>query len=126
MAAGIAVEFKKLYPEMYEAYRARCKAEPRQFNPGDSFLWKAQGQPSVFNLGTQERPGGHATYQAVETAMGNMRQQAEAEHIGSIAMPRIGAGYGRLSWAKVRIVIERVLGDWHGALYVYEEYIPDT
>src|SRR4051812_50171472 len=42
------------YPAMYEEYRRRCKAEPRQFNLGECWLWKADDRPWVFNLGTQE------------------------------------------------------------------------
>ena len=32
MGAGIAVTFRTRYPEMYEQYRALCKATPRGFN----------------------------------------------------------------------------------------------
>lgn len=32
MGAGIAKTFRARYPAMYEAYRNRCKAEPRRFN----------------------------------------------------------------------------------------------
>ena len=54
MGAGIATGFRERYPEMYAQYLAMCKAEPRQFNLGDVFLWREQGKPSVFNLGTQK------------------------------------------------------------------------
>ena len=37
-----------------------------------------------------------------------MRRQADAEGITSIAMPRIGVGYGGLSWKKVRAIVEAV------------------
>lgn len=125
MGAGIAVGFRERYPAMYEEYRRRCKATPRQFNPGDVFLWKAAEQPWVFNLATQEDYWrSRATYDAIERALGSMRAQANAEGIERIAMPRIGAGYGGLSWAKVRAVIERVFADWTGTLYVYETFIP--
>jgi O-acetyl-ADP-ribose deacetylase (regulator of RNase III) len=40
MGAGIAAGFRERYPEMYEEYRRRCKATPREFNPGDVFLYK--------------------------------------------------------------------------------------
>jgi O-acetyl-ADP-ribose deacetylase (regulator of RNase III) len=53
-----------------------------------------------------------------------MRAQADAAGVASIAMPRIGAGYGGLSWRKVRAVIDRVFADWSGTLYVYEAYVP--
>ncbi len=65
-------------------------------------------------------------YEAIEQALTTMRQQATAEHIQSIAAPRIGAGYGGLSWRKVRAIIERVFGDWPGTFYVYETYVPEA
>ena len=126
MGAGIAKRFREEYPDMFEEYRRRCKAEPRQFNLGDSFLWKSADKPWVFNLGTQEHYWrGRASYEAIETALTTMRHQADAEGISTIAIPRIGVGYGGLSWRKVRAIVERVFGDWPGTLYVYEEYIPE-
>ena len=125
MGAGIAVGFRQRYPAMYEEYRRRCKATPRQFNPGDVLLWKDEQQPWVFNLATQENYWrSRATYEAVEQALCTMRTLADAEDISSIAIPHIGAGYGGLSWPKVRAIIERVFGDWSGTLYVYETYSP--
>jgi O-acetyl-ADP-ribose deacetylase (regulator of RNase III) len=127
MGAGIALTFRARYPDMYERYRAHCKAEPRQFNLGDAWLWKAEGQPWVFNLGTQE---GYwrcrASYEAIDTALQRMRELADSEGISSIAMPRIGVGYGGLSWKKVRPIVECVFAGWPGTLVVYEEYVPVT
>jgi O-acetyl-ADP-ribose deacetylase (regulator of RNase III) len=123
MGAGIARGFKQRYPEMYEEYRRRCKATPRQFNRGDTWLWNADDQPWVFNLATQERYWhARASYEAIETALREMRKQADAEKITNIAMPRIGIGYGGLSWKKVRAIVEKVFADWDGTLYVYDEY----
>jgi O-acetyl-ADP-ribose deacetylase (regulator of RNase III) len=125
MGAGIAVGFRTRYPEMYEQYRARCKAKPREFNLGDVWLWKADEGPWVFNLGTQEAVWrARASYEAIETALGRMRALADAEGVTSIAIPRLGVGYGGLSWKKVRAIIERVFADWPGRLVVYEEFVP--
>jgi O-acetyl-ADP-ribose deacetylase (regulator of RNase III) len=125
MGAGIAKGFRERYPEMHEEYRRNCRAEPRRFNPGDSFLWKDDDKPWVFNLATQEDYWhSRATCGAIEKALQTMRRQADDEGIRSIAMPRIGAGYGRLPWEKVRPVIERVFSDWAGMVYVYEEHVP--
>jgi len=127
MGAGIATQFRGRYPEMYEEYRRLCKAEPRAFNLGDAFLWKADGdKPSVFNLGTQEGVWRvKASYEAIEKALRSMQEQADRERITSIALPRIGAGYGGLSWKKVRQIIENVFGDWRGTLHVYDKYAPE-
>ena len=125
MGAGIAVGFRERYPDMFDAYRARCKAKPREFNLGDVFLWKADGQPWVFNLGTQEGVWrARASYEAIETALKRMQKLADAEGVASIAMPRIGVGYGGLSWKKVRAIVEKIFADWSGRLIVYEEFVP--
>lgn len=125
MGAGIAVGFRERYPEMFEQYRMLCKSTPRQFNLGDAWLWKESCKPSVFNLGTQEAVWrARASYDAIEAALTRMLHSADAEGIKSIAIPRIGVGYGGLSWRKVRAIIERVCGAWPGILFVYEEFIP--
>jgi O-acetyl-ADP-ribose deacetylase (regulator of RNase III) len=123
MGAGIATGFRDRYPEMFAEYRRRCKVQPRAFNLGEAFLWKEAGKASVFNLGTQEGVWrARASYEAIETALRSMRGQADREAITSIAIPRIGTGYGGLSWKKVRAIVETVFADWPGTLYVYEEY----
>ncbi len=126
MGAGIAVGFRERYPQMYEEYRRRCKATPRAFNPGDVLLWKSESGPWVFNMATQEDYWrSRATYEAVEQTLTTTKQLADHEHITSIAIPRIGAGFGGLSWTKVRAIIDRTFGDWAGTLYVYDHYVPD-
>lgn len=125
MGAGIDTGFRDRYPAMYEQYRARCKTKPREFNLGDVWLWKADDQPWVFNLGTQEGVWrARASYEAIEQALGRMRELANAERVTSIAIPRIGVGYGGLSWKKVRATVEQVFADWPGRLVVYEKFVP--
>jgi O-acetyl-ADP-ribose deacetylase (regulator of RNase III) len=126
MGAGIAIGFREQYPEMFTEYRRRCKAQPREFSLGDAFLWKSTNQPWVFNLGTQEGVWrARASYEAIEKALKSMMEQADRESIRSIAIPKIGAGYGGLSWKKVRAVIESIFGNWNGTLYIYEEFRPE-
>lgn len=122
MGAGIAVGFRERYPAMFEEYRRRCKAYPPEFVPGDVFLWREEGKPAVFNLGTQPRPGRGASYPVVEAALKAMRAAADEAGVTSVAMPRIAAGYGGLSWKKVRALIDATFADWPGTLYVYEEF----
>ena len=125
MGAGIALGFRDRYPAMYEEYRRRCKVKPRLFNPGDVLLWKADDRPWVFNLATQEDTWrSRATYETVERTLTTMRQLADDEVVTTIAIPRIGAGYGGLAWSKIKPIIERVWGNWSGRLYIYEGYVP--
>jgi O-acetyl-ADP-ribose deacetylase (regulator of RNase III) len=122
MGAGIAVGFKERYPAMFEEFRRRCKGKPPDFTLGDVFLWQEEGKPAVFNLGTKPRPGRGAAYPIVETALKALRAAADEAGIRTIAMPRIAAGYGGLSWKKVKAQIETMFADWSGMLYVYEEF----
>jgi O-acetyl-ADP-ribose deacetylase (regulator of RNase III) len=122
MGAGVAVGFKERCPAMFEEFRRRCKAKPPEFNLGDVFLWREKGKPAVFNLGTQPQPGRGATYPVVEAALRAMRKVADDEGIRTIAVPRIAAGYGGLSWKKVKAQIEAVFGGWGGTVFVYEEF----
>ena len=113
MGAGIAVGFRERYLDVYEEYRRRCKAVPGQLNPGDCFLWKASGSPWAFSLATQEDYWrSRASYETVERALTVMRMKADAEGVRSVAIPRIGTGYGGLSWKKLRPIIERTFADW--------------
>lgn len=124
MSAGIAKGFKERYPDMYAEYHRRCKAEPREFNLGDSFLWKDEELPWVFNLGTQEHYWhARASYDAIREALIKMKSQAGIAGLERIAIPQIGTGYGGLSWKKVRSIIEEIFSDWERTLFVYEEYI---
>lgn len=123
MGAGVAVGFRGRYPAMFDEFKRRCKAKPPEFGLGDVFLWREPGKPAVFNLGTQPRPGRGATYPVVEAALRRMRELADAEGIRSIACPRIAAGYGGLSWKKVKALIDAAFADWPGTLIVYEEFV---
>ena len=122
MGAGIAVGFKERYPAMFEEFKRRCKSKPPEFTLGDVFFWREAGKHAVFNLGTQPRPGRGATYPVVEAALNALRVSADEAGVRSIAMPRIAAGYGGLSWKKVRAQIESAFAGWSGVLYVYEEF----
>ena len=126
MGAGVAVGIRDRYPAMYAEYRRRCQAKPREFNLGDVFAWQEADWPIVYNLGTQARAGRGATYVAVTLSLREMRRQAEAQGLARIGLPRIAAGYGGLSWKKVKAIVETVFADWEGDLYVYEEYVPGT
>ena len=54
MGAGIAVQFKRRFPEIYLEYRRRCA--DKTFMLGDVFVW-TESTPVVYNLATQPRPG---------------------------------------------------------------------
>jgi O-acetyl-ADP-ribose deacetylase (regulator of RNase III) len=109
MGAGIALEFRDRYPEMFAEYRKRCR--DGSFNLGSCFAWKAPSGQMIYNLGTQIRPGRYATLESVEVALTTMLRISGMNNPPGhlIAIPRIGCGLGGLNWNDVRLVIERVV-----------------
>src|SRR5579872_7145955 len=73
MGAGIAIEFKRRWPRMFDEYRARC--EDGRFGLGDVFVW-AEGPHTVYNLGTQEHWRKKAQIPALAKSLGKMVQLA--------------------------------------------------
>jgi len=120
MGKGIAVEFRRRFPDMYQEYRRRC--HHRLLKPGGYYLEKTT-DPWVLNLATQDRVGG-AELAFVASCLQLLAQQHDREGITSIAMPRIAAGLGGLVWQDVKELIQRVAGPLPITVVVYEDFVP--
>jgi O-acetyl-ADP-ribose deacetylase (regulator of RNase III) len=97
MGAGIAVEFRRRWPQMFESYRRRCLKHSGMI-PGDVMPWKDDDGTVIFNLATQDRPGADAHPWMIAAAVGRM--VTEAHHdlgLTEVAMPLIGCGIGGLT-----------------------------
>lgn len=105
MGAGIALEFRRRWPAMFDAYKAECRAGNLRL--GDVFSWPVDGR-WIYNLATQLRPGPGASIWAIESALRNMLFRAQNVGVRRVGMPRIGCGLGGLAWRDVRCVIEAV------------------
>lgn len=103
MGAGIAVEFKRRFPEMYEEYKEQCRTGA--YVPGTVMLW-TKTKPMVANLMTQGHKKSNyrpiilpAKYEDVfnclEVFFGKCKQLGT---ITEVAMPKIGSGLGGLRW----------------------------
>jgi len=118
MNTELAVQFRNRYPKMFEEYQRVCESE--ELKPGDVFVWKARDGMWVFNVATFEDQFLKLTSRKkLERAFGELRKQAEANNITSIAMPPLGEGVGGLYWGKNRRLLERSFKGWKGTLFVY-------
>ncbi len=118
MGKGIAVQFRRTFPDMFVAYSLVCSAG--QLKPGDLFVWSSS-TPVVFNLATQLRPiANSATYPAIETSLMKTRLALDELGLTSIAVPMIGCGIGGLQWSEVRRIIATIFQDWSGTVFAYE------
>ncbi|ABS05857.1 macro domain-containing protein [Kineococcus radiotolerans] len=108
MRGGIAVEFRRRWPEMHAAYQALCAAGDLQ--PGEVFPWVAE-DVVVYNLATQQQSGADARLDAVERSVRAALVDAETRRLGALGVPRLGAGIGGLVWAEVLDVLTAAVAD---------------
>jgi O-acetyl-ADP-ribose deacetylase (regulator of RNase III) len=103
MGRGIAVEFRRRWPDMYEEYRRRCQAG--SFRLGDIMAWEAPDR-LIFNLGTQRTWRHLADLPAIDLTVRKMLNWADTHDVAAVGLPRIGAGLGGLRWPDVAAVVE--------------------
>ena len=122
MGKGIAVEFRRRHPKMYQEYRLRCRKG--SFQTGDVFFWEAS-IPAVFNLGTQRTWRTKAELPHIRTAITRMIALAQSRGMTRVGLPRVGAGLGGMHWPDVRSVLEELGAETEVELGVFEEYVPE-
>ncbi len=116
MGRGVALEFRKRWPDMFERYRELCRRG--EFQPGDLFVWTTESRV-IFNLGTQRSWRTKATPEAITRAVEQMVDYARRHDVREIAMPRIGAGLGGMRWHDVRGILEEVIPDELAVIVYY-------
>jgi O-acetyl-ADP-ribose deacetylase (regulator of RNase III) len=120
MGAGIAMEFKRRWPRMYEEYRARC-ADGR-FRLGDVFVW-SEGEHTIYNLATQEHWRKKAQIPALSRSLARMLELAGQAGIERVGLPRIGAGLGGLDWPRVKKVLTEAGAQSTVTMVVFEQFV---
>lgn len=107
LGAGIAKEFED---------RMRMRHWLMQFYPiqdgeESKYIGKALIVGRVFNLVTKAHHYNKPTYDALYSALKDMRDQCETRCIRHLAMPKIGCGLDRLDWDRVSKMIQEIFGD---------------
>lgn len=101
MGAGIALQFKNRFPDMYEEYAGFCAGGA--MIPGDVYVY--YGDPIVFNIASQDFPGPNARPSWLAIGLGNMYSEIIDRNVSSVALPQIGCGIGGLDWKDVKGLI---------------------
>lgn len=104
MGAGIAVQFKTRFPEMYEFYRREC--EHGYLTGGRIFPWTLSDGRMVYNIASQELPGANASYTFLAYGIQKTLEDCTKRGIETLALPRIGSGIGGLDEVKVENILE--------------------
>lgn len=110
MGRGIALQFKRAFPENFEAYAARCRRKEMQ--PGRVFVFET-GMLSpryIVNFPTKRHWRGKSRMEDIEAGLRSLAEEIRSRGIRSIAIPPLGSGLGGLSWPEVRVRLEAALG----------------
>ncbi len=112
MGRGIALQFRKAFPENYKVYRAVC--DRKQLQPGMMLvhdLGRLTNPRYIINFPTKRHWKGRSRMEDIEAGLVALVEEVRARRIRSIAVPPLGSGLGGLQWADVRPRIERALRD---------------
>ncbi len=107
MGRGIALQFRKAYPENYKIYRAACNR--KQVQPGKMLihdLGKLFYPRYIINFPTKRHWRNKSRLEDIESGLAALVKDVRKLKIKSIAIPPLGAGLGGLNWDDVRSRIE--------------------
>jgi O-acetyl-ADP-ribose deacetylase (regulator of RNase III) len=122
MGKGIALQFKKEYPNNFKAYENACKNSAidigKLFVTRDSNL--SSGEKIIINFPTKKDWRKPSEYNYIEKGLDDLIHVIEREKITTIAIPPLGAGNGGLEWERVKKLIDEKLGRLNVDILVYE------
>lgn len=112
MGKGIALQFKRAYPDMFKAYKKACDRGELQL--GKMWVWhnsSFEGPRYVVNFPTKGHWRSNSKVADIDTGLADLVQVLTDLEISSIAIPPLGCGNGGLDWSVVRPIIENRLSE---------------
>ena len=110
MGKGLALQFKKSWPENTKAYEIACKNQ--QMQPGRMFVYET-GQLAnpryIINFPTKRHWRGASRIEDIEAGLEDLVALIQEKNIISIAIPPLGSGLGGLDWHQVKPKIEKAV-----------------
>lgn len=106
MGKGIALQFKRRWPDNFRAYERACKAG--EVEVGKMFIFDCGGlvMPKyIINFPTKKHWRGNSKIEFIEEGLADLVKQIQRLQIKSIAMPPLGCGNGGLEWADIKPLI---------------------
>jgi O-acetyl-ADP-ribose deacetylase (regulator of RNase III) len=107
MGKGIALGFKRRFPEMYDDYVARC--EKGDVKLGHPYLYRYEGGPWILNFPTKDHWKSRSRLKDIEQGLDRLLRHYAEWGVTSIAVPPLGAGNGGLEWHVVGPTLAKYL-----------------
>jgi O-acetyl-ADP-ribose deacetylase (regulator of RNase III)/uncharacterized protein YwgA len=120
MGKGVALEFKKRFPAMFEDYVRRC--EQKQVRLGEPYVFYDISGAQIINFPTKDHWRSPSRLQDIERGLDYFVRHASSWGVKSVALPPLGCGNGGLEWSEVGPLIYRKLHDLPIQVEVYAPY----
>ena len=114
MGRGIALQFKKAFPENFRAYSEACQHD--EVRPGRMFVFETNRLTNpryLINFPTKRHWRGKSRIEDIETGLDALVEVIRERNIRSIAIPPLASGLGGLEWGEVRRRIEKSLSGFN-------------
>lgn len=113
MGKGIALQFKRAFPENYKAYKRACDQGAVQL--GQMFIWDAgalvsEGPRFIINFPTKGHWRSKSKVADIRAGLEDLVAQLRDLPVKSVAVPPLGCGHGGLRWSEVKPLIEEAFG----------------
>lgn len=122
MGKGIALMFKEVFPDNFNAYEAACQSN--EVKLGQMFVTERHdmfGPRWIINFPTKANWRFPSRIEWIEEGLKDLRRVIAEKEIRSIAIPPLGSGNGGLNWKDVKPRIEAALSGISGLeVIVYE------
>ena len=96
MGKGIALAFKRRFPEMFADYAARCQRGEARL--GEPYLYRGASLPWILDFPTKRHWRSVSQLEDIITGLSYLTAHYRAWGITSLAVPALGCGAGQLSW----------------------------
>lgn len=106
MGKGIALQFKKAYPENYQYYRRACQS--KKVKPGSMFIFNTNRLTPpryLINFPTKRHWRNKSRLEDIRLGLNALVKEVKRLGIRSIAIPPLGCGNGGLDWSEVKPLI---------------------
>jgi O-acetyl-ADP-ribose deacetylase (regulator of RNase III)/uncharacterized protein YwgA len=120
MGKGIALEFKKRFPDMFKDYEERCKR--KEVKLGKPYLYRKLMPPWILNFPTKDHWRSVTKLADLEQGLEYLLAHYKEWGITSIAVPPLGCGEGQLEWRVVGPTLYRYLSRMDIPVELYAPY----
>lgn len=112
MGKGLALQFKKAFPENFTAYEQAARAGELQ--PGKMFVFATGSLMNprfIINFPTKRVWREKSRIEYIESGLKSLVDEIRKLRITSVAVPPLGCGLGGLKWKNVKPLIERAFSE---------------